>query len=204
MCVHGHWGALLSHSSQSIVCPRVRLDLFVTWDDWVSPLTLEFVVIVMRAAEHGALILCSRSLPHDSTYFVWEDFLQLLSTQAAGLQLLPGLLSGLTLHQSFGLGQEVGQQDLQPRQTHTHTHVQIQCSVWCAEDVSMVSVCWTPTCWHINKCLSDSDAIFNIFSPCFCLRGFCVFYLSWLLWWTNMWHLRKITQKSVFRSKITC
>lgn len=90
---------------------------------------MEFVVIVMRAAEHGALILCSRSLPHDSTYFVWEDFLQLLSTQAAGLQLLPGLLSGLTLHQSFGLGQEVGQQDLQPRQTHTHTHVQIQCSV---------------------------------------------------------------------------
>lgn len=100
---------------------------------------MEFVVIVMRAAEHGALILCSRSLPHDSTYFVWEDFLQLLSTQAAGLQLLPGLLSGLTLHQSFGLGQEVGQQDLQPCQTHTHTHTfrysavcdVLKMSAWC-------------------------------------------------------------------------
>ena len=74
----------------------------------------------MRAAERVVFILCSQALFHESTYFVWEDFLQLLSTQAAGLQLLPGLLSGLTLHQSFGLGQEVGQQDLQPRQTHTH------------------------------------------------------------------------------------
>lgn len=92
------------------------------------------------------------------------------------------------------------------KHTHTHTRSDTVCfySEWCTEDVSMVSVCWTPTCWHINRCLSDSDAIFNIFSPCFCLRGFCVFYLSWLLWWTNMWHLRKITQKSVFRSKITC
>lgn len=72
----------------------------------------------MRAAEHRVFIVYSNFFL-DLTYFVWKDFLQSLSTQAAGLQLLPGLLCGLTLHQSFCLGQEVGQQDLQPHKTHT-------------------------------------------------------------------------------------
>merc|ERR1719339_718349 len=45
-------------------------------------------------------------------YFVWQDLLQVLLADAAGLQLLPGLLGGLSLHQSLCLGKEVGHQDL--------------------------------------------------------------------------------------------
>lgn len=52
------------------------------------------------------------------TYFVWEDLLQSLAAQPAGLQLLPGLLCGLAPHQSLCLGQEVGYQDLEPHQSH--------------------------------------------------------------------------------------
>lgn len=50
--------------------------------------------------------------PSCVTYFVWQDLLQSFSTQPAGLQLLPGLLCGLALHQSLRLGKEVGHQDL--------------------------------------------------------------------------------------------
>lgn len=63
----------------------------------------------------------------DLTYFVWQDFLQSFSAQAAGLQLLLGLLCGLTLHQSFCLGQEVSQQNLQQHQTHTFSYSVVQC-----------------------------------------------------------------------------
>lgn len=57
-------------------------------------------------------VLITEHLLSDSTYFVRQDFLQGLSTQPAGLQLLLGLLCGLTPHQSLCLGQEVGYQDL--------------------------------------------------------------------------------------------
>lgn len=58
------------------------------------------------------------------TYFVWEDLLQSLPAQPAGLQLLPGLLGGLASHQSLCLGQEVGYQDLEPHQSHRHSETE--------------------------------------------------------------------------------
>lgn len=48
-----------------------------------------------------------------------QDFLQGLSTQPAGLQLLFGLLCGFPSHQSLCLGQEVGNKDLKPCLEHT-------------------------------------------------------------------------------------
>lgn len=47
------------------------------------------------------------------THFVGQDLLQGFSAQATSLQLFSGLLCGLSLHHSFCLSQEVGQQDLQ-------------------------------------------------------------------------------------------
>lgn len=45
-------------------------------------------------------------------YFVWQDFLQGFSAQPSSLKLFPGLLGGLSLHQSLSLGQKVGYKDL--------------------------------------------------------------------------------------------
>jgi len=67
-----------------------------------------------------------------STYFVGQQLLQGLSSQAAGLQLLAGLVRGLPLHQRLGLGQEIGRQNLWSatggENTHTHTHSSMRTS----------------------------------------------------------------------------
>lgn len=131
MFTRGHRGALPPVLSQSKVgcwhflISSVILFVRVTWDYCLfssSGLSLPSLLWELRRAGCSFSIVSHCFLV--STYFVWKDFLQSLSAQAAGLQLLPGLLCRLTLHQSFCLGQEVGQQDLQPHQTHTHLQIQ--------------------------------------------------------------------------------
>lgn len=60
----------------------------------------------------------TENLLSDYAYFMWQDFIQSFSTQPTSLQLLPGLLCGLTPHESLGLGQKVCYKDLQSHSTH--------------------------------------------------------------------------------------
>lgn len=66
----------------------------------------------------GTVFFKTEHLVHDYAYFVWQDLLQGFSTQPSSLQLLPGLLCGLTLHQSLSLGQKVCYKDLRWHPTH--------------------------------------------------------------------------------------
>lgn len=79
----------------------------------------------LRLSNLGLLSLLELQRFFFKTYFVRQDFLQSFSTQTTGFQLFSGLLCGLTLHQSFCLGQEVSQQDLQPNQTLLYSDIVI-------------------------------------------------------------------------------
>lgn len=81
--------------------------------NWIMGNTNEWILLELLLHSASAV-----------TYFVWEDLLQSLSTQPAGLQLLPGLLGGLAPHQSLCLGQEVGYQDLEPHQSHRYSETE--------------------------------------------------------------------------------
>lgn len=123
--------------------PRVKLDLLYKSNiRWLPLHKLRFrffFVIVLWELQSFFLFFFS-------TYFVWQDFLQSLSTQASGLQLLSGLLCSLTLHQSFCLSQEVSQQDLQPHQTHTPSDTEQHSVCYPVSLVSHLCLCCTPIC----------------------------------------------------------
>lgn len=83
-----------------------------------SPLKFRFKFVAVTCyQQRSRFIIFDKVVSLYSTYFVWQDFLQSLPTQAACLQLPLGLFGSLTFHQSLCLSQEVGQQDLQSNET---------------------------------------------------------------------------------------
>lgn len=161
VCVHGHWGALrpvFSHSGQfdSMSSSQARFFCATACQHWRFSLSSLF----MRAAEHVVRSLKSVVVSRfDSLCVAGFSPAPLRSGRWPPAPSWPPQWSYPSSELRSGPGSWPAGSTATSN-THSDT---VQ---WWTEDVSM---CWTPICWHINRCLSDSEDICNIFSPCFCL-----------------------------------
>lgn len=85
-----------------------------------------YIYFIMYSPASVTVFIFTEHLMNACTYLVWQNFLQSFSTQPTSLQLLPGLLCGLTPHKSLSLGQKVCYQDLRSYSTHIN---QSQCNM---------------------------------------------------------------------------